>query len=767
MNKCDCGLLTKESVAIPLRGVEVKGVITGRAAKVKVRQHFTNLDASAVEAVYKFPLPESSAVCGFRAAIGDSTWEGRVEERDKAFKEYDEALARGDGGYLLDEERPNIFTLSLGNLNPKASAIVEIDYVTTLDTHGQSVRFCLPTTISPRYVPDGMDRADIPVEDIVNPVYAESVPYGLRIDLDIHRAEGIAAISSPSHRIRVSEAMAKVEFAAETVAMDRDLVLDVEYKDRFRNRAFLYTEGDAQYIQLDMTPVLKAPVRKGNHDAEVIFVLDCSGSMSGSSIDEAKQALAIFLKGMDESMLFNVYRFGSRFENLFEASRPYSTDNLNRATEYLSGVDADLGGTELLAPLRHILGAGPGKSRARKVVLITDGEIGNEQEVSRLVRENAETTSLFAVGIGYGPNEYLIKQLARSSGGAAECITPGERIEPVVLRLFQKVLSGRLGNPTVTWAAQVDQAPSSLIIYDGQALSIFGRTGIDAAAMKQIAVTGDYLGKRQEWKIDVMRVTGPDIPVSLLWAREKIRDLEEGTAGEPGSKQVSRKETAANKAIIDLSKKHGVLSRETSFIAVEERPDLQRTTGDTVLRKIPAMLTKDWHGGVFHAASGMPSTAPLAFVPRLSRVSDHRILHAIPALSCDEEDGSARYSPASRLRGYPVFAMLALQRAEGGFELDEAVTQMLGLSYRELREHAARIQGKGRFDRWVLLSTVIVLRALETRFAGDSAVWYDVTQKTRKWYESEAQRVRPSIDGMALSDWADDYIDKKGRAPTR
>ncbi|MBM3175986.1 MAG: hypothetical protein FJZ93_09790 [Chloroflexi bacterium] len=168
--KGDCGLLTKESVAIPLIGVEVNGVITGRSAKVKVKQHFVNRDTSPVEAVYKFPLPESGAVCGFKAMIGDKIWEGGIEERNKAFKLYDEALAEGHGAYLLDEERPNIFTLSLGNLNPNTSAIIEIDYVIMLDTYGQEVRFFLPTTISPRYVPDGMeDDGGISVSDIVNP----------------------------------------------------------------------------------------------------------------------------------------------------------------------------------------------------------------------------------------------------------------------------------------------------------------------------------------------------------------------------------------------------------------------------------------------------------------------------------------------------------------------------------------------------------------------------------------------------------------------
>jgi len=764
MIKSDFGLLTSESVAIPLRGVHVEGVITGRAAKVKVRQHFTNSDTNPMEAIYKFPLPENSAVCGFRAAIGESTWEGEIEEREKAFKTYDEALARGDGAYLLDEERPNIFTLSLGNLNPKTSAVVEIDYVMMLDTHGQAVRFFLPTTISPRYVPDGMEKADIPVEDIVNPVYAESVPYGLRINLDVHGAEGVSSIGSSSHSIitKFGEGLVQVEFSAETVAMDRDFVLDIEYKDEFQNRAFRFTDGNTHYLQLDFSPVLKAPTGEHDGDAEIIFVLDCSGSMMGSSIEQAKQALTIFLRGMDRSMHFNVYRFGSTFRKLFKTCRPYTQDALTEAVDYLSKVDADLGGTELLAPLREIYATEAREHSSRRIILITDGEIGNELDVSRLVKDNAQTTSLFVVGIGYAPNEYLIKQLGRSSGGAAECIAPGDRIEPMVLRLFKKVIGGRICNPTVDWGAEVDQAPSSPAIYNEQALSLFGKAQEDMGKLNRIAVVGDYLGSRQEWQIDVRPVTGADIPVSLLWAREKIRDLEEGTAIVVGSKQVARKKTDVTEMIIALSREHGVIARATSFIAVEKRPDSQRTTGDTVLRKIPVMMTKDWHGGVGGLTRGIDRSV-IQSQPRFDSLG-HRREHHAKALfrrpqALDSGVASREYAPtARRPQEDPLLAVLALQRAEGGFELDETVAQMIGLSCVKLKECATRMQGQGRFDKWILLSTVIVLRTLETTFAGDQSIWFVITRKSRQWYEAEESRVKPSIDGMALSDWADDYI---------
>ena len=217
-----------------------------------------------------------------------------------------------------------------------------------------------------------------------------------------------------------------------------------------------------------------------------------------------------------------------------------------------------------------------------------------------------------------------------------------------------------------------------------------------------------------------------------------------------GSKQISKKETAASKAIIELSRRHGILSRETSFIVVETRPDSQRTTGDTLLRKIPVTLTKGWHGGVFGLASSTTAVnTPLCPVHARGRVSGSHRFHMVPCQMADtvisDTPRVRRRSRLSKRHEDPVLAVLALQRAEGGFELDEAVAQMLGIPYAMLRKSAAKIRGRGRFDGWVLLSTGIVLSALDKKFGAERGTWYALTDKSRRWYESEAGRVKPSV----------------------
>lgn len=798
MNEESFGLLTKDSVAIPLTGVEVKGDITGRAAKVKVKQCFINREDKAVEAVYKFPLPENSSVCGFKAVIGERVWEGEIEDRDEAFKIYDEALAKGHGAYLLDEERPNIFTLSLGNLNPHNSAIIEIDYVMLLDTNGSEVRFLLPTTISPRYIPQNMkDEEGIPIQDIIHPVYADKVPYGLSICLDIHGRGEIAAIDSPSHSIttRFNEDPIKVELSVQTVAMDRDFILTIRYIKEFQNRAFYWIKKDEKFVQLDFSPALEAYNTEGDHTREIIFVLDCSGSMNGSSIEEAKSALVVFLRGMEKGMHFNICRFGSTFEKLFKTSKPYTEEHLETAVKYLSKVEADLGGTEVLLPLREIYQNGAKQGNHRSIVLITDGEIGNEEEVFCLVQAQANGTSLFTVGIGYGPNEYLIKQLARGSGGASESIAPGERIGPKVLRLFKKVVGGRIDNFTIQWSTEVEQTPGIPVVYGGETITILARVENDVAPADKLKISGDFMNSRREWLVDVKPVQGADIPVSLLWAREKIRELEDGSIDVVGSKQIERKEKSTKEKIITLSKKYSLISRETSYVAVEKRPDAQKTSGEVVFRKIPVMLTKDWHGGFTRGVHGVvalprPSSQlgsnPVGLHGFRLDVGSH-ILHSIPrqySLDSQETDKPKdlhRIAPHMKTKRAfllshmrkPVshkiiptsqdllFSILSSQRAEGGFAIDKTLVEFMGVSFADLKKIAKKINSKRAVDNWILLLTAVVLCVLEKKFSGVCLMWESVIQKSKRWYEAEVSRVEPSIAGMPLLEWVSNYLDKK------
>ncbi len=596
------GLLSSVSDPIPLLGVKVEGDILGRGAKVKLFQRFRNQENKAVEAVYKFPLPEGAAICGFRADIDGKKIQGQVEERDRAFEIYDDALARGDGGYLLDEERPNIFTLSVGNLNPNSEVMVEIEYVTFLDMEGPQVRFFLPTTISPRYIPDGMDENDgIPESGKLHPPYSESVPYGLSVSLNIHKGGPLKSIDSPSHPIKVDHIKGdpvNITFSAQSVRMDRDFILNMEFEETSASRAYRYRTGQESFLQLDLllesepTEATGSQSRNGQDAGkEIIFVLDCSGSMSGDSIREAKKALEICLRGLEPGSAFNIYRFGELYDRLFLGSVSYTEKSLDEALAFLKATEADLGGTEILRPLRRIYSeTAKGGINQRDIILLTDGEVGNEDEIFDIVRKNQGSTRMFSIGIGAGCNEYFIKSLARTGMGASEFIYPGERIEPKVLRLFSKITQKGLNNPSIHWGkGAVEQAPFNPVIFFESPTTVFARCKDKDLLTEKITIKGDVNGQDKEWEMDITDSNDENVPVPILWARERIKDLEESRGGleERGSRQKERKTDRLKEAILDLSKKYSILSQSTSYVAIEERKEKDKTTGDLFSGRYP------------------------------------------------------------------------------------------------------------------------------------------------------------------------------------
>lgn len=684
-------LFNENGKAVPLTGVDVDVKIVGRGAKVNVAQRFFNREKKPIEAVYKCPMPENAAICGFKAFIDGRVVEGRIEEREKAFEIYDKALAEGHKAQLMDEERPNIFTLSVGNIKPQSTVIIEISYITLLDSHGKELRFCLPTTISPRYTPSSQkDREGIPESDRVNPSFAREVPYGLTINVNIHGGKSISSIESSSHTVKTSFSGddTTITFTSEKAAMNKDFILTIVYEKDFANRAFMFRDHDETFIQVDITPDENTgkdenvkPVSK----SEVVFVLDCSGSMAGESIEEAKKALEIMVRALNPDNMFNIYRFGSEFEKLYDQSKMYDENSMQKALQYISGTDASLGGTEVMLPLTDIYDIRPSDGYRRDIILITDGEVSNEDEVMKLVKKNIGTTSFSAVGIGSGPNEFLIKGASRAAGGASEMIAPNERIEPKVLRLFQKVMAGNISNLKVDCGVDIEQVPSSPFAYLQQQTSIFARVENGKIPGNFIKVTGNAREGLQEWIFSLEEIDCTDFPISKLWAREKIRELEEGNGLPSGSKQQQRGQGKKQNAIVEISRKYGVISRSTSFVGVEKRLDTEEAMPDIELRVVPSCITEGWHGGLRFFSPGVDMNVR-SFSYNDADADSSESLMRYCRISDDTEFSlrsrarQVRNAQFSAKEKDPLLDILALQRSGGGFSMDRIIADLIQAS---------------------------------------------------------------------------------------
>src|SRR3954462_557349 len=218
---------------VALRGVRLTGRVAGMSLKATLEQTFVNLEPHAIEAVYTFPLPENAAVCGFEVVFFDKVFTGVVDETDRAIERYDDAIAEGHGAYLLEQHRPDVFSVRVGNLKPRQAVTIRLTYVSDLVAVDRSIRLAFPTTIAPRYfTANGMDPIDAAIEgDALNPPHVLDVPYGLSMELEVDLGKSLTGVSSPSHHVLVSRGDAGgtwiIGFAGGVAEMDRDVVLEL------------------------------------------------------------------------------------------------------------------------------------------------------------------------------------------------------------------------------------------------------------------------------------------------------------------------------------------------------------------------------------------------------------------------------------------------------------------------------------------------------------------------------------------------------------
>lgn len=640
---------------------------------------------------------------------------------------------------------------------------VRYNYVSLLVTHGNEVRFFLPTSISPRYVPGDLpDNDGIPETDRINPEFAVSVPYGLSIDVRVQGKDGIDYLESPSHTVRQRNLgdTVSVEFTSDIVPMDRDFVLNINYREDIPCRAYAVKDIRGTFCQVDFTP---GEIDGSGSSQEIVFLLDCSGSMQGSSIDEAKRALEIALRAMEYESYFNVYLFGSTFTKLFPISKAYSAEALAITLTWLEKVEADLGCTEILPALKDIYQSALEKDIQRNILLLTDGEVGNEKEILSLLTGKMKQSRVFTIGVGHGPNEYFIRQAARSSCGAAEMIAPGERIEPKTLRLFRKTTSQCISSLRICSNSVGIQSPADLTAFSGETSSMFMK--MDSLDVPQnITVKGRIGEREQEWPVPIVLLDASGA-IPVLWAREAIRDLEEDSNGVSvrGSLQPKRKEGVTQKKVVGLSYEFGILSKLTSFIAVEIRPEERKCLDAAELRKVPVMFTKDWHGinsivSSYHINTCMQTHTPIAKFSVdegdldanieiiLSEHKEHKyldeeILLSAPCAITNVDDSQDNL----------LFKILSLQRAIGGFALDEDTASRLGISIDTL-EKQAKTMGNGlTYDTLILLETILIFEVLKTYYSDQEDIWRGVVCKSERWLASELQDKEMLAAGQSLN----------------
>jgi Ca-activated chloride channel homolog len=754
------GLITAARTPVPLTGVTVDAEITALCARVTVAQRYVNRETSPIEAVYLFPLEEGAAVCAFEAVVDGTLVVGEVKERDEAFRIYDEAMERGDGGFLLDEERPDVFRASIGNLPPGKEVLVRLTYVAELDVQGRSLRFTVPTTIAPRYAP-AEDQRGVGQTDgsTLNPPRGWSVPYGLNLTVRLRMNGPLASIESPSHPISMAMDAdgAIVSLSQCDAALDRDFVLTIEGTGLDQPQAWIERSDDGRnVVALGFVPVFDEPSAR----ADVTFLVDRSGSMEGTSIAEVRNALQLCLRSLRPGCRFEIIGFGSTTDALFGASQEYNDATLKQASEYVGQMNADLGGTELLPALTTVLDRPVASELPRQILVLTDGEVTNTDAVLALARRHRQTARVFAFGIGAGASHHLVKGLARAGAGAAEFIHPGERIEPKVLRQFKRILSPGLNDVRVTWQGlRVKQVPSVVPpVFDGSRFMVYGLVdgAIGDGALARLEARGP--SGPVAFEVPIAHERGREgSTLGALAARSRIRELEESDGWAParGSRQADRKANAVVREIVDLATRYGLISRETSYVAIERRET--PVQGEVQLRRIPIALTAGW-GGLRQPAEMRPlvgasmrarPTAARAALTRAMSVNAHGdMLASAPPSSPSSsmlERFVARMPSLSRraTRSAPppdpgLQRLIQLQAASGTWDLTPELAEVIGKPL-DLLERELAATGGSR-DHRLAWATALAIAWLNRHAADVRDEWDMLAGKAETWLATAAPK---------------------------
>jgi Ca-activated chloride channel homolog len=755
MERCAELRTANDADQVALRGVKITGQIQGLGLVACVEQVFLNLEAKAIEAVYTFPLPEGAAVCGFEVITNDHVLTGKVDEAEKAIADYQKAIDQGDAAFAMEQHRPDVFSVRVGNLQPKQSATIRIFYVQELRVADRKIRVALPTTIAPRYAPMADSAQAMFDADALNPPHALQVPYGFTLELDVELGQRVKAVGSPSHGVRLEnrDAGPRLSLAVGLGEMDRDLVVEIELAQEQVPIAIGGTgsQGD-RFAAITFVPDFSDDTQQEPTPNETIFLLDCSGSMQGRSIEQAKRALALCLRSLQIGDTFNVCRFGSTFRAISAESMAYSEQTLQESLAYISTIQADLGGTEIHAPLESIMRVPMPPDKVRTVIVLTDGEVTNEPAVIALARKHRAHNRIFSFGIGAASSAFLVNGLARATGGAAEFVGFNEAIEEKVLRTFARIGSPVVSEVRIDWdGTPVESSPSEIpAIFDGDAVVIYARSS--GPLPRQVKLSCKTPAGARCWKLAIPERAGTTARefagrniVETLWACQRITDL----ADIPES--VSK--------MIAISKEFGILCDKTTFIAVEHRSEAERNEGQPELRRIPIALAQGW-GGAAAGGTIMFSKGPLLLNSLHSAAAcllDEVVLAkevsaSVPpprrsrykgAVDLDNALSRRGTAPSQPVGDEPLQRLLSMQSAEGWFDWHPSFDGPINGkawnaadSRRKVEAHVAQVAISSAQVAERAVNTLLALALLREAFKEKEDFWKRAAAKAVRWLKS-------------------------------
>jgi len=581
-------------------GTDVDIQVNGMVAVVSVRQQFMNPGADWVHGVYAFPLPERAAVDGMRIEVAGRVIIGEIKEKQAARKQYEAAKTQGKKAALVEQQRPNMFTSSVANIPPGESVTVTLTYTEKVDYSNGQFRLRFPMTITPRYMPGRTLESGLPSGDITigavgehgwamatgevpdaphispwlesrQPTPAEPVN-PVVVEVELNPGLALADVSSAYHAIDVRRRgdVYEVGLSQAGISMNKDFELTwIPTLSQMPQAAVFVERFEGEDYALVMVVPPEQQTSAEVIPRELILVVDRSGSMSGESIRQARQAVLEAISQLQPQDTFNVIQFDDSAQALFDTAQPAAEPWLSRAKDFVRRIDSG-GGTEMSAAIELAL---PDvemqlNGRLRQVVFVTDGAVGNEQALFELINRRLGNSRLFTVGIGSAPNSYFMREAAEFGRGTFTYIGKTSEVRNKMSALFALLKQPALRDIQLGWPADVEYFPSPVPdLYQGQPLVVTAKLKKLRGTLEVNGLTAD-----QSWQ-QTLRLSSSvgESGIARLWARDKVAGLEKAIALEGETDELRQ-------GILTLALRHQIMSRYTSFLAVEKQPS--RPTGN-------------------------------------------------------------------------------------------------------------------------------------------------------------------------------------------
>jgi Ca-activated chloride channel family protein len=550
-----------------LESVEINGRLNGLCLALEVTQNFINTSEHAIEAIYTFPLPHDAVLLDLTVKLNDKILRGNVIAKKQAVSRYEDAITDGDSAIMLERADNDLCTINVGNLLAGERAQICYRFSQLLYWQQDALRISIPTTMAPRYG-NPIEAGFEPHQVTGHSITAE---YPFKLSMQITEPLANSLIECPSHAISISHKnqTANITLSNKHAWLDRDFILNITAHNIEKNIGQFALDGDQYVGLLSIVPDIPG---EQVQSVCVKVVVDCSGSMEGESIEQAKIGILRILDHLRETDTFNIVRFGNTAHAIFPTCVTATKKAIRQARKTIENLAADLGGTEMEDALDFAYALQDEGDRPTNILLITDGEVYQYQ---RLIKKaKLSNHRIFSVGVGSNVSEYVVREVALQTGGATELVSPNENMAATIYRQFTRMYQPRALSAKILWPTQPNwQTPSTIeSVYAGDTLHLF--------AQFKDAPLGDATLK-------LMMEDGQTIEQKLhIQSKSHIQDLSRIAAAQRITKMDSESEGLAT----SLAVEYQLISEYTNYLIVEERASKAENLDLPELVQVPHMM---------------------------------------------------------------------------------------------------------------------------------------------------------------------------------